>query len=531
MKKILFALWICSLAVPAISAQDDRNGSRPDMTSYSVLSADSSYEAIGLIPEIMDENVKALLQSWHAQYHSQTEKHCLDDNENVYFADEIYRDRLARIPSIIPLDYNPIVRNCISLYADRRRDLVRYMMGMADLYFPIFEQILDQYDLPLELKYLAVVESALNPRALSRVGAAGLWQFMLPTGKLYGLEINSLIDERLDPYASTHAACRYFKDMYATFGDWHLVLASYNCGPGNVNKAIRRAGGRTNFWDIFPYLPKETRSYVPLFIAATYIMTYHCEHNLCPMQTSLSVASDTVMIRKMLHLQQVSDLLKVDMELLRAFNPQYKREIIPGNIRPSVLKLPVQATYAYIDHQDTINLHRAEELLGDSMPESELSVAAKGVTSSMKETIKHTVESGENLYIIANRYGVTAQNIRKWNRLKSNRVPRGKQLIIHVDNGGIHYGAETQHENSSLAAIASTVSQTTASSSSTVRPQTQKKSTKSQKGYVSYKVRSGDSLMKIARKYPGVTVAKIQSANRLKNSTIHAGQILKIPVG
>ena len=531
MKKIFFALWIGSLAVPATSAQDDRNGIRPDMTSYSVLSTDSAYEAIGLIPEVMDENVKTLLQSWHAQYFSQTERHCLDDNENVYFADETYRDRLARIPSIIPLDYNPVVRNCISLYADRRRDLVRYMMGMADLYFPIFEQILDQYHLPLELKYLAVVESALNPRALSRVGAAGLWQFMLPTGKLYGLEINSLIDERLDPYASTHAACRYFKDMYATFGDWHLVLASYNCGPGNVNKAIRRAGGRTNFWDIFPYLPKETRSYVPLFIAATYIMTYHCEHNLCPMQTSLSVASDTVMVRKMLHLQQVSDLLKVDMELLKTFNPQYKREIIPGNIRPSVLKLPVQATYAYLDHQDTINLHRAEELLGNNLSGGEPSAAANEVVNSTQEIIKHTVESGENLYIIANRYGVTAQNIRKWNRLKSNRVPHGKRLVIHVDNGGVRYGTETQQEISNLAATVSTGSQTTASSSSTAKPQTQKRSMKSQKGYVSYKVRSGDSLMKIARKYPGVTVTQIQSANRLKNSTIHAGQILKIPVG
>lgn len=249
------------------------------------------------------------------------------------------------------------------------------------------------------------------------------------------------------------------------------------------------------------------------------------------MQTSLSVASDTVMVRKMLHLQQVSDLLKVDMELLRTFNPQYKREIIPGNIRPSVLKLPVQATYAYMDHQDTINLHRAEELLGNSMPEGELSAAAKGVTNSTKETIKHTVASGENLYIIANRYGVTAQNIRKWNRLKSNRVPRGKRLVIHVDNGGISYGASTQQESGSLAAIAATVSRTTPSSSSTVKSQSQKKSTNSQKGYVSYKVRSGDSLMKIARKYPGVTAAKIQSANRLKSSTIHAGQILKIPVG
>lgn len=531
MKKIIFILLSICLTGPVIFAQNGNGeNSRSDLVNYySVLSSDSAYDDIGLIPEVMDENVKTLLESWHAQYFSQQQDYCLDDEENVYFSDDVYRERLAKIPSIIPLDYNPMVRSCIGLYADRRRDLVRYMMAMADLYFPIFEQILDQYDLPLELKYLAVVESALNPRALSRVGAAGLWQFMLPTGKLYGLEINSLIDERLDPIASTHAACRYFKEMYSTFGDWHLVLASYNCGPGNVNKAIRRAGGRTNFWDIFRYLPKETRSYVPLFIAATYIMTYHCEHNLCPMQTSLSIASDTVVINKMLHLQQIADVLKVDMELLRTFNPQYKREIIPGNIKPSVLKLPVAATYAYINSQDTINLHRAEELLADCMSVNK-SVDAQGKNSySTKETIKHTVQSGENLYIIANRYGVTAQNIRKWNRLRSNRVRRGKRLIIHIDNGGITYAAKEKGEGEEVGALRT--ANRRGRDSSTTASQTKKAKKTPQKKYISYKVRSGDSLYRIARRYPGVTVAKIQSANRLKNSRIRAGQILKIPVG
>lgn len=528
MKRILFVVFGVYVTCTVVFAQGNKNNNQEDVANYSVLSSDSTYEDIGLIPEVMDENVKALLQSWHAQYFSKSQGYCLDDDENVSFSDDIYRERLAKIPGIVPLDYNPMVRRCIDLYADRRRDLVRYMMAMADLYFPVFEQILDQYNLPLELKYLAVVESALNPRALSRVGAAGLWQFMLPTGKLYGLEINSLIDERLDPIASTHAACRYFKEMYATFGDWHLVLASYNCGPGNVNKAIRRAGGRTDFWDIFPYLPKETRSYVPLFIAATYIMTYHCEHNLCPMQTSLSIASDTVMINQMLHLEQISDVLKVDMELLRTFNPQYKREIIPGNIKPCVLKLPVAATYAYINSQDTIGLYRAEELLGDNKPVN-ASTDSEGQTNySTKETIKHTVESGENLYIIANRYGVTAQNIRKWNRLRSNRVPRGKKLIIHLDNGGVTYAAKA--EDNRQGADVTTVVKKNDSPSASVSQSSDKKSS-SKKKYVSYKVKSGDSLSRIARKYPGVTVAKIQSVNRLRNSKIHPGQILKIPVG
>ncbi len=202
---------------------------------------------MGLIPESLDANVDSLLHSWHVQYFSKVDEYCHDDAENVYFPDSVYEERLERLPSVIRLPYNEVVRDCIDLYAGRKRDLVRYMLGMADFYFPIIEQVLDKHNLPLELKYLAVVESALNPVALSRVGACGLWQFMLPTGKIYGLEINSLLDERRDPEKATEAACKYFEDMYAIYGDWNLVLASYNCGPGNVNKAIRRSGERPIF--------------------------------------------------------------------------------------------------------------------------------------------------------------------------------------------------------------------------------------------------------------------------------------------
>ena len=231
--------------------------------------------------------------------------------------------------------------------------------------------------------------------------------------------------------------------MYATFGDWYLVLASYNCGPGNVNKAIRRAGGRTSFWEIYPYLPRETRSYVPFFIAATYIMTYHCEHNICPMRTSLSVATDTVMVDRLMHLRQVADVLNVDIEMLRTFNPQYKREIIPGHIKPCVLKLPVAATYAYIDKKDTISAYRADELLAAYLPKRYTEPSSDDQedkpSEPKTEMIRYTVKSGENLYTIANKYGVTAQNIRKWNNLRTNRVPRGKRLTIYVDTGGVTY--------------------------------------------------------------------------------------------
>jgi membrane-bound lytic murein transglycosylase D len=540
MKKIiLIATAFCSIS--AVHAQVEET----EEIEYSVLSSDSAYIDIGLIPEVLDENVNNLLQSWHVQYFSKTENHCLDDDSNVQFPDEIYRQRLSRLPCIIPMNYNPLVRRCIDLYADRRRDLVRYMMGMADFYFPIFEQILDEYDLPLELKYLAVVESMLNPRALSRVGAAGIWQFMLPTGKIYGLEINSLIDERLDPYKSTHAACKYFKEMYAVYGDWHLVLASYNCGPGNVNRAIRRAGGKTNFWDIFPYLPRETRSYVPLFIAATYIMNYYCEHNLCPLQTSLSLAVDTIVVNRMLHLSQVAEVLNIDIELVRLLNPQYKREIIPGHIVPSVLKLPVAATYDFIDKEDSVYLHRIEELLATSRPaRTSSSAAGKTVaeSSSTRETIKHTVEAGENLHIIANRYGVTARDIRKWNRLSSNRVSRGRQLTIYVDNGGVRYTAkkDTGAPPPAADASASRVSgpkqaaaptTITANTPPQQQPSQAVNTLRSGAKIISYKVRSGDSLYTISKKYPGVTVAKIQQANQMSTTKIKPGQILKIPVG
>lgn len=500
------------------------------------LSADSIEAEVGLIPESLDADVDSLLRTWHVQYFSKRDEFCHDDEQNVYFPDSVYIDRLQRLPRVIPMPYNHIVRDCIDLYADRHRDLVRYMLGMADFYFPIIEQVLDKHNLPIELKYLAVVESALNPVALSRVGACGLWQFMLPTGKSYGLEINSLVDERRDPMKATEAACKYFEDMYAIYGDWNLVLASYNCGPGNVNKAIRRSGGKTDFWDIFPYLPKETRSYVPLFIAANYIMNYSCEHNLCPMQTSLPLATDTVMVTNVLHLQQVADVLQLDLEQLRALNPQYKRDIIPGNAAPSVLKLPAAETYTFIDKEDTVFTHRAEELLANCIP---LDPAARGNGAgrggSTQERITHTVKSGENVYTIANRYGVTASDVRKWNGLRSNRVARGKRLKLYIDNGGVAF-ASSPKVSAPAAKGKGTVATSTASasvsrSSAKRAPASSRSSQAAGKGFISYRVKSGDSLYSISKKYPGVSTALLQKTNGLSGTDIRPGQVLKIPVG
>ena len=476
----------------------------------STLPADSIVEEIvGIIPESLDSDIDSLLHSWHVQYFTKREDYCHDDEENVYFPDSVYASRLVSLPRIIPMPYNNVVRDCIDLYTERRRNLVRYMLGMADYYFPIIEEVLDKHGLPIELKYLAVVESALNPVALSRVGACGLWQFMLPTGKQYGLTINSLVDDRRDPVKATEAACAYFKDMYAIYKDWSLVMASYNCGPGNVNKAIKRSGGKTNFWDIFPYLPKETRSYVPLFIAANYVMNYYCDHNLCPLETNLPLATDTIHVNKMLHLQQVSEVLQVDLEQLRALNPQYKRDIVPGNTGDAVLKLPASDTYAFVDKEDSIYQYRVEEFLP-----SYLVTISGGSTSGVatREQVTHIVLKNENIYTIANRYGVTPQEIKKWNRLSSNRLARGKRLKLYVDNGGVYLSAKNAQKEKAASASPA-----------------QKAEKKD--GYIAHKVRSGESLYSIASKYPGVSAQTLKQANNLSDSKIIPGQVLKIPVG
>lgn len=524
--------FILLLTVFLFSFAQDKAGEQPV-----VLCSDSLSAEVGLIPESLDANIDSLLSSWHVKYFTKRNEYCHDDEENVFFSDSVYMQRLDRLPRVMPLPYNNVVRDCIDLYAERRRGLVKYMLGMADFYFPIIEKVLDEYGLPIELKYLAVVESALNPVALSRVGACGLWQFMLPTGKMYGLEINSLVDERRDPLKSTRAACQYFEDMYEIYKDWNLVLASYNCGPGNVNKAIRRSGGKTDFWAIYPYLPKETRSYVPLFIAANYIMNYYCEHNICPMETSLPMATDTVMVNNALHLQQVADVLKLDIEQIRALNPQYKRDIIPGNVAPSVLKLPAAQTYTFIDKEDTVFTHRAEDLLANCAAESLSGKKTSG--PSTREKITHKVLSGENIYTIANRYGVTAGDVRKWNGLGSNRVAQGNRLVLYVDNGGVAFAlAEpAKKEDIQPASKASLTEVKPASSKATVTstPEKPKENvlaqTTSKGTSTSYKVKSGDSLYSIAKKYPGVSTDDLQKANGLSSADIRPGQVLRIPVG
>jgi membrane-bound lytic murein transglycosylase D len=282
---------------------------------------------------------------------------------NPVYSKEDYINRLLRLPTVMEMVHNEVVQKFIDRYSGRLRHSISYMLGASNFYIPIFEEALEAYQLPLELKYLPIIESALNPKAVSRVGASGLWQFMIGTGKQYGLQVNSLVDERRDPIKSSYAAARYLSDLYKIFGDWNLVIAAYNCGPENINKAIRRSNGNKDYWEIYPYLPKETRGYVPAFIAANYIMTYYSLHNICPMSTRLPAKTDTVMVNKNVHLEQVAEVIGINIDLLRSLNPMYRRDIIPGATEPYALRLPLTEVGKFIEQQDSVYNYKVDELL------------------------------------------------------------------------------------------------------------------------------------------------------------------------
>jgi membrane-bound lytic murein transglycosylase D len=467
-------------------------------------------------PEAWDTNWDSLMNSWYVKrYTNQTEHEGYND-ETVPLHDSIIVARLSKLPNVIELPYNNIVRTCIDRYLNYRRNLVEYMLGLENFYFPMIEETLDKYGLPLELRYLTIIESALNPTALSRVGASGLWQFMLPTGKFYGLEINSLVDERRDPVKATDAACRYLKDLYQTYGDWNLAIAAYNCGAGNVSKAIKRSGGKKDYWTIYPYLPKETRTYLPFFIAANYVMNYYAYHQLYPVQTTLPLSTDTVMINKMIHFDQIAEVLQIDKEEIRALNPQYTRDIIPGHSKPQVLKLPAVKTYAYIDLEDKIADHKADELFTNR---SYVGTSAANST----ERIIYRVSKGETLASIGNKYGVSTASIRKWNKLKSNRITKGKQLILYVNNGGYPLNREVStaranDTNTPKTSKTNVSSSNTTSNSATTRIATTR-----------YIVKAGDSFYTIAQKFPGYRDKDLMKLNNTKSPALKAGQSIIVP--
>lgn len=388
------------------------------------------------LPKSMTYPLDSLLNDWKAKNYIDLGKDCSTAEINPLFSDSVYIDRLSRIPAVMEMPYNDIVRKFIDMYAGRLRNQVSFMLSACNFYMPIFEEALDAYGLPLELRYLPIIESALNPSAVSRAGASGLWQFMIGTGKIYGLESNSLVDDRRDPIKATWAAARYLKEMYSIYGDWNLVIAAYNCGPGTINKAIRRANGETDYWKIYNYLPKETRGYVPAFIAANYVMTYYCDHNICPMETNIPASTDTVQVNKNLHFEQIADLCNVPLDQIKSLNPQYKKLIIPGGSKPYTLRLPIEAISRFIDKQDTIYAHRADELFRNRR-----TVAVKDVTPATRNTTTaiagkgkptyYTIKSGDTLSTIAGKYGVKVKDIQRWNGLSNTKISAGKRLKIY----------------------------------------------------------------------------------------------------
>ena len=359
MKKILISAALLLASNIAIQAQIEEDFADEDEIT---VTDEQGKEEVIEFPEAMTFELDSLLNLYMSKTYLDEDNDCRMKDVNPVFEKEVYIDRLKRMPTIIEMPYNEVVQKFIDRYSGRLRHSVSYMLGASNFYMPIFEEALETYGLPLELKYLPVIESALNPTAVSRVGATGLWQFMLATGKRYGLEVNSLVDDRRDPIKSSYAAANYLKDLYKVFGDWNLVIAAYNCGPDQINKAIHRAKGSKDYWQIYPYLPKETRGYVPAFIAANYIMTYYCEHNICPMTTRLPAKTDTVMVDRNVHLEQIAAVCNIDIEQLRTLNPSYRRDIAPGATKLSAIRLPQTEVGKFIDMQDSIYAYNAEAL-------------------------------------------------------------------------------------------------------------------------------------------------------------------------
>lgn len=488
-------------------------------------------EAI-VLPEPLKANMDEMLSNWMTSHLLDIDKNCIQNSVNPEVSDSIYIERLSKLPTAIEMPYNQIVRSYINLYAQRLRDRVSYMLGLGRFYFPIFEQALDAENMPLELKYLPVIESALNPSATSRVGAAGLWQFMLPTGKMYGLEINSLIDERRDPIKSTYVAVRYLKNLHRIYGDWGLAIAAYNCGPGNVNKAIRRSGGKRDYWEIYFHLPKETRGYLPAFIAVNYLMNYPSEHNICEAKCKIPMNTDTVQVNEMVHFQQIADVLQIPIEEIRTLNPTYRRDIVPGNLKPYTLRLPMFSAYAFIDQRDSIEKYRADELLLNFRKTVNPTALDYSTPQSI---IHHKVRRGETMKEIAKKYDVAVADIKDWNHLRSTKLPKGKLLKIYREkevSKPIKNNEEfTAHAKQKAVDTVKVVSDTLSVAEKEKEERVNDKNLAAQLHNFSYHtVRRGDTLWAIANRYPGISVKDIMSANKLrKHSDIQVGMKIKIP--
>lgn len=449
------------------------------------------------------------------------------------YAPSVYARRLKELGYAVPMDYNPIVQNFIELYVNRRRSLISRALGEQHVYFPIIEQVFDREGIPLELKYLALIESAFVPRAVSHANAHGLWQFMHYTAKPYGAHMDSFIDDRWDPYLATEMAAAHLKDLHAELGDWLLVIAAYNCGLGRVKRSIRYAGGSKDVWAIYRYLPRETRGYVPSFIAAAYAMNYYAEHNIRPLQTSFTYDVDTLHVtNKPLYFAQIYDRTGCDLVYLQELNPGVKRGLVPAGERPFVVRLP-RAAAEYATHaRDSLFIQPSDSVIAQA---NKILFGTDGRAS----VIYHRVRSGENLGSIARRYRVYVSHLMAWNGKSNSRIYAGERLRIHVKPLGTPMGnPDAFREDNPVTGIT-----TVASSQTNVRPASQVstiQSTRSSavtgqqgtylKQEISYTVRRGENLWSIARKFPGISAQNIMHYNKMgADSDIRPGMRIKIP--
>lgn len=521
--------------------------------NISSLDTINGYEKFYNIPDenlnkYFADKIDSMLNSWYVQNAfllDSTELAEADTLKEV-LPDSLYIQRLQSMQSAVSLSYNNTVRNFITMYTNRKPKQVSVMLGLANYYFPIFEEALAKYDLPMELKYLPIIESALNPGANSSASAVGLWQFMYSTGRMYKLEISTFVDERRDPIKATDAAVRYLRDLYNIYQDWHLVIAAYNCGPGNVNKAIKRSGDKKDYWKIYYRLPKETRGYVPAFIAANYVMNYYQNHNIYPKSPDFPIITDTLMVNDYLQFNQISEVIGISVDQIRTLNPQYRRDIIPASKdKPYSLVLPVDQISAYLENETTIHDHRREEFFPNNQIVNPQNKYATVSPSDIKgrDKIIYTVKKGDNVGLIASWYRVRTSDLSYWNNIRKNFIKIGQKLTIYVPEGqGEYYSKLTKLSYSEKQrslnkkpttsfspTIAANTIKTEAKSASNTASQERSAETSGNNEFVYYKVRKGDNFWTIAKKFPGVSNQDIMKLNNIRQAnSLKVGQVLKI---
>jgi len=531
--------------------------------SVSSLDTISGYEKYYSIPDetmnkFFSDKLDSMLSSWYVQNAFLLDSTELAEADTLKqtLPDSIYIQRLQSMQSAVSLSFNNTVKGFITMYTVRKPKQVAVMLGLANYYFPMFEEALAKYDLPMELKYLPIIESALNPGANSSASAVGLWQFMYSTGKMYKLEISTFVDERRDPLKATDAAARYLRDLYNIYQDWHLVIAAYNCGPGNVNKAIKRSGDAKDYWKIYYRLPKETRGYVPAFIAANYVMNFYQSHNILPKSPDFPIITDTLMVNDYLHFNQISETIGIPIEQIRSLNPQYRRDIIPASKEKSYsLVLPQDQISAYLENEAIIHEHRRAEFFPNNQIINPQNNFASHSPSDIKgrDKVLYTVKSGDNLGIISAWFRVRTSDLRYWNNIKKNFLKAGQKLYIYVPEGqGEYFSKLNKRSNaekqkslnekpsaSSTQKLANVAKKETSENKTPIRTIVKEEDkatiekineqTLEEGEFVYYKVCRGDNFWTIAKKFPGVSNNDIMKLNNIKEaSSLKVGQVLKI---